>query len=467
MGEIKTLVPRVSRRSFLRFGSATAFGFSLLPIMRPLNVWASRQVKLRGTADYCIFLFLRGGPSQIDTFDFKEGRWTPPDFDVRGVPGTSLKWPYGLFPRLVEKLDDLTIVRSVEAWDAAHPPAHYYLQVAHPFSPARRQEMPSIGAVIAYEMETRRQPSDYLPTFVSMNYGPGVGAGLVGAGCLGPQYNPLALDTRRGLDLEFVVPEKERPRFDRRWSLLRQLEEASGSSQVAAFRPIEEYQSHYAGAHSMMVNPQIGGILQPKEEERKSYGGSALGDACILARNLLAAQAGTRYIFVTQHGWDLHRKAYDKTQEVNQYTLAWDLDAAFSKLLTDLKELKTKEGARLLDKTLIVCMGEFGRTVGDLTVNKGRDHHRFAATSLFGGGGVRGGRIVGATDEAGARVVEPGWGKKRSIYTEDITATIYSALGIDWGKEITNTPSGRTFEYIESVSGTTFLDVGDIEPLFV
>ncbi len=64
-------------------------------------------------------------------------------------------------------------------------------------------------------------------------------------------------------------------------------------------------------------------------------------------------------------------------------------------------------------------------------------------------------------------MADPGWSKKRSIYTEDITATIYSALGIDWGKEITNTPSGRTFEYIESVSGTTFLDVGDIEPLFV
>ena len=111
-------------------------------------------------------------------------------------------------------------------------------------------------------------------------------------------------------------------------------------------------------------------------------------------------------------------------------------------------------------------MGEFGRTVGDLTVNKGRDHHRFASTSLFAGGGVKGGRVIGATDAAGAKVVDPGWGKKRSIYTEDVAATMYSALGIDWSKTITETPSGRAFQYLEPVSGTTFFDVAEIEPLF-
>lgn len=113
-----------------------------------------------------------------------------------------------------------------------------------------------------------------------------------------------------------------------------------------------------------------------------------------------------------------------------------------------------------------MCMGEFGRTVGPLTVNKGRDHHRFASTTLFAGGGVKGDRIIGATDPTGGKVVDPGWGKKRSIYIEDIVATLYSTLGIDWSKKITNTPSGRAFEYLESVSGTTFLDVGEIESLF-
>ena len=82
------------------------------------------------------------------------------------------------------------------------------------------------------------------------------------------------------------------------------------------------------------------------------------------------------------------------------------------------------------------------------------------------GGGVRGGRIIGATDPSGGRVIDSGWSQKRSIYIEDIAATMYSALGIDWSKKITNTPSGRDFEYLEPVSGTTFLKVDEISPLF-
>ena len=172
-------------------------------------------------------------------------------------------------------------------------------------------------------------------------------------------------------------------------------------------------------------------------------------------------------MFITHDGWDLHAKAYDKSSTPNQYTLGRELDAALSSLMTDLSRRKTRDGQVLLDRTLIVCMGEFGRTVGDLTVNKGRDHHRFASTSLFAGGGVRGGRIIGATDPSGGKVVDSGWSQKRSIYIEDIAATMYSALGIDWSKKITNTPSGRAFEYLEPVSGTTFLNVDEIAPLFV
>src|SRR5207249_4284836 len=326
-------------------------------------------------------------------------------------------------------------------------------QVAHPISPARRNEMPSIGAVIAHEMQPRRKSADFLPPFVSMNFGTGGGAGIIGAGCLDPKLNPLTIDTKS--DLNFVVSEGDRHTFDRRWKLLSELEQETQGSGVA--RSIEEYKAHYAGAHSMMLAPGLGEILRMRDEERKTYGASALGDACILARNLIAAEAGTRYVFISHGGWDLHANAYDKSKPTNQYTLCHELDAAFDQLLTDLGRLRTKQGDPLIDKTLIVCMGEFGRTVGDLTVNKGRDHHRFASTSLFAGGGVKGGRILGATDAAGAKVIDSGWNKKRSVYTEDVTATMYSALGIDWNKTITNTPSGRAFQYVEPVSGTSFL----------
>ena len=130
------------------------------------------------------------------------------------------------------------------------------------------------------------------------------------------------------------------------------------------------------------------------------------------------------------------------------------------------RSIKTKDGRSLLSKTIIACMGEFGRTTGDLTPGKGRDHHRFAMCGLFAGAGIVGGQAIGMTDADGARVIKSGWTKKRSIYSEDVAATIYSALGIDWTKEITNTPSGRFFQYVESQSGTDFLDVGEIAPLF-
>ena len=464
MPEAKTRIPRLTRRGFIRAGAATAACFGLAPMLDPLNVRAARRVTPRGSADYCIFLFLDGGPSQIDTFDFKEGRYTPPDFDVRSFKGGTLQLPYGLFPRLSEKLDDLAIVRSVEAWEAAHSRAQYYLQVAHPVSPARRSEMPSLGAVIAYEMEARRRPGDFLPPYVAMNYNITSGAGIVGAGCLEPKYAPMAFNTQESR--HFLLENAERERFLRRWDLLGRLEQEHATSSEGASRPLQEYRSYYGEAHSIMLAPKVREVFKLGTEERKRYGSSALGDACILGRNLIAAEAGTRYVFITHDGWDLHAKAYDKTNTPNQYTLGRELDAALSNLLTDLSRLKTREGAVLLDRTLIVCMGEFGRTVGDLTINQGRDHHRFASTSLFAGGGVNGGRIIGRTDPSGGRVIDTGWRNKRSIYIEDIAATMYSALGIDWSKEITHTPSGRAFEYLESVSGTTFLDVDEIQPLF-
>lgn len=151
---------------------------------------------------------------------------------------------------------------------------------------------------------------------------------------------------------------------------------------------------------------------------------------------------------------------------MNHYTLCRDLDFALAGLLDDLSETKDKHGRTLLDKTLIVCMGEFGRTPGDINPNKGRDHYRYASTSVFAGGGVKGGRVIGATDDVGGKIVKAGWHQDRSIYTEDIVATIFSALGIDYSKKIMNTPSGREFDYVEITSGTDFINPSEVSELF-
>ena len=456
MSDISTELS-LTRRNFFRTGAVTVSGFWLAPMLAPINVIAKENVTPRGGAEYCIFLFLNGGASQLDSFDIKEGKWTPPDFDVRSVkPG--LRLPYSLFPNLSGQLDHLAIARSVEAWESAHSRAQYYMQVGHPFSPARRNEMPALGAVIASECAARRKASDFLPPFVAMNFS-GTSAGLVRQGCLPYSSGPLPIEMKQGT--EFLIDAGEKTTFDRRWRLREALEGAATGTD-----PSQEFDSFYKSALSMMNAPGIAESFTIPEEDRARYGSSTLGDSCVLARNLVRADAGTRFISISQNGWDLHAGMYDPKNKHNHYGLCRELDTAFAALLTDLAKTRDKDGKTLLEKTFIVCMGEFGRTGGDLTVNKGRDHNRSAFSAVFAGAGVKGGRAFGVTDANGIKVLQPEWDEKRSIYPEDVIVTIYSLLGIDWTKKITNTPSGRAFEYIEQQSGTDFVRFREISNLF-
>ncbi len=453
-------IPTLTRRNLLKVGSVAISGFDLLPMLRPLNATVKDKVKPRGTAEYCLYVFLQGGCSHVDSFDLKEGKWTPPDFEVKQIaPG--VKMPAALFPRLSENFHKFAILRSLETWETEHERAIYYMHAAHGFSPARIKEIPSVGAIVAYESRDKRKDSDFLPPFVSMNYGPN----QVKQGCLEAKFGPLNLDTRGG-DLSFVVPQDEKARFERRIGYLDELSRLSPGAIVPGTTPVLQANSFRADALGMMESPEIPKILKLQEEDKKRYGDTGFGDACILARNMLAAERGARFVAINHGAWDLHTNIYDKTQKSNQYTLSRDLDIGLSELMADMERTKTADGRTLLEKTLIVCLGEFGRTPGSLTVGKGRDHHRFAMSALFAGAGVIGGRALGATDDEGGRVVKPGWAKKRSMYPEDVAATMYSALGIDWSKEITHTPSGRVFEYIEFQSGTNFLDVSEIDVLF-
>jgi uncharacterized protein (DUF1501 family) len=115
---------------------------------------------------------------------------------------------------------------------------------------------------------------------------------------------------------------------------------------------------------------------------------------------------------------------------------------------------------------MVVCFGEFGRTPGELSAANGRDHYQYALTGLFAGGGVQGGRVIGKTDELGAKVIEPDWNAKRSVYMEDVATTIYSALGIDWSKVIEGAPSGRAFHYIEPFASKQMIKNQEISTLF-
>lgn len=452
-----TPIPTLTRRGLFRLGGLTVSGYGLLPCVTPLNVRAASRVEPRASASAVIFINLLGGPSQMDTFDVKEGSWGPGNRDIRTTK-YGYQFPYGLMPKLTGHLDDLAIVRSMEAWETVHSRGQFYLQTGHAHSPARVKEMPSMGAIIAHELLSKRRETDYLPPFISMNYEATTMYGpLQREGCLASDSAPLTLDLKGG-SLPFIVEEAEKARFRRRWQLLREFDTSRADAGIQ--KPMREFDSFSLAVHRMMENPNISQVMRIGAEERKAYGATPFGDACLLARNMVAADAGARYLMLTHADWDHHSFIYGRDGKSGVYKLCAELDTALSALLADLKQRK------LLERTLVVCMGEFGRTPGDLTVNKGREHYAKAMVAAFAGAGVKGGRAIGATDPLASKVVDFGWQRKRPIYMEDVGATIYSVLGIDWTKRIRNTPSGREFVYIDPAGPLGVTNFQPVEALF-
>ena len=454
-------IPRLTRRDAFRLGALSILGYELAPVLAPVNVHAQERVTPRGSVDSVIFLNLRGGPSQMDTFDAKVGAWTAEDFDI-GTASTGILWPKGLLPKLGERLDRLAIVRSMEAWDTVHSRAQFYLQTGHQSSPARNAEMPSMGSVIAYEHRDRRREGDYLPPFVAMNYDAKTMYGpLLKEGCLPAEFAPLTLDLTQK-SLPFFLAEEDRPQFDRRWQLLQRLDGRRAALDAPATQKLEQELATYSDSvRRMMLEPKLRDVLTISDADRARYGSNAFGDACILARNMVSADAGARLVMATHKDWDHHSNIDPGLRK-----LCPELDAAFSALLDDLAAIRKPDGSTQLDRTLIVAMGEFGRTPGELTLTKGREHYAEAMNAVFAGGGVQGGQVIGKTDDLAAKIIAPEWSGKRSIYVEDVCTTIYSALGVDWTKRITHTPSGRDFVYVDPAAGTGYYRFQEIGELY-
>lgn len=458
---MRTLLDTVlTRREAFRVGGVALGGYWFLPLLTPHNVRAATKAKLRGSARFCIFVMLDGGQSHVDAWDLKEGKWTPPDFDVREAK-PQVKWPMALYPHLAKQLDRVALVRSVEAWDSVHGRAQYYVQAAHALNPALQKEIPPIGTVVALEHAARRKPSDTLPPYVAMNVTQSQ-AGLLTSGFLPAAYSPFHIDTAVSLS-SYKIEENTRTEFARRFQLLKRFDARLRNDTSLQAKAYRDYNDHYEGAFRMMMDARTAKLFELDAEERRRYGSSVTGDAAIIARNLVEADAGTNFIFLQQNGWDHHKDIY---KQANHYKCSWELDAALANLIEDLATRKRADGRTLLSETMVICMGEFGRTPGDITYLNGRDHYQYAFTALMAGGGIKGGQIIGKTDATGAKVIESGWGTKRSIFMEDIATTIYSAMGIDYSKTIQGTPSGRQFYYIEPFATQQIIANREISVLF-
>lgn len=451
----------LTRREVFRAGAATVGGYSFLPLAS-MQARAAQTVKPRGSARFVIWVMLDGGASHMDTWDLKEGPWTPGDFAPKDLGG-GVRWPMGLFPQLSKQLHRSAIVRSLAAWDSVHGRAQYYVQSAHSLNPALHKEIPAVGSVVAMEWQQRRRPSDSLPLYVALNVTQNQ-AGLLKSGFLPALYSPFHIQTDTGLAAYAVEDPQDKADFQRRWALLKDFDARlrnDASLQAKAYR---DYNDHYESAVRLLSDPRTAPLFELNAADKARYGSTSLGDACLIARNLVEADSGTHFIFLLHNGWDHHSNIYRRN---NLYKQCAELDPALSNLLEDLAVRKRADGRSLLEETLVISTGEFGRTPGGITEGlQGRDHYQYAFSGLFAGGGVKGGQIIGRTNADGSEVLDSGWGVKRPIYMEDIATTIYSAMGIDWRKKMQGTPSGRDFYYIEPFASQQMIVSREIEPLF-
>jgi hypothetical protein len=437
--------PALGRRSFFKLAGAGVTGYFLSPLLRT-NVVAAPMIdaKLVGKARNCIFILLTGAPSNTDTFDLKVGAWTPADFNPTTYNG--VLFPQGLMPKLAEQLNRLAIVRNLRAPALVHPLQQTWTQIARSPSSALGKIAPNIGSVVALEFESQRKANQKLPVFVSLN----TGGAVVGQGYFNGLYAPFDV-TAAPNGITSLANADGRTTFEARYSVLQMIDSALRTNSPLG-DDVTTMSGFYDRGKGMMYDSAVDAAFKFTTDEQQRYGNNGFGNSCIVARNLVKGDLGTRYIQINFGGWDHHQDIYAKSDTPNRtvpgiYAQCAGLDVGLSNLLTDLAAAPGVNGGTLLDETLIVAMGEFGRTVGPLTNQDGRDHY-FQHFAVFAGGGVAGGRVIGKTTADGGNVQEPQWSQNRPAQYEDVAATIYSALGINYLTIRRDDPFGRGFEYV-------------------
>ncbi len=438
---------RSTRRHFL-FGSLAAASTGLLHAHTDAEVAALSTATLRNTAKSCIFISLAGAASHLDLFDPKDGPWNPADADLQGYPG-GLILSRKYFPNLSKITNDLLVLRSLTSWEAAHDRGQYYIQTSHSFNPAFAGEIPHVGAVISKE----RGANSVFPPFLGLNSAPMRGSTFLGGRYtpLQPYPNPNGLNT---LQHNFYGTQSQTV-FESKFALMQSLDQDLRSAPYN--QAMSDYADFYGQAKAMMYKPDIDAVFKFSADDQGRYGSSQFGNALIVARNAVRAKNGMVFTYVTHNNWDNHANLFDRSaNNYNHYHQTNEIDSAIYNLVQDLK------ASGDLASTLIVVMSEFGRTPGNLNSRGGRDHYKDIMSALLIGGGTRGGRTIGSTDATSATVTDPGWQANRVMQVEDVMATIYSALGVDYTKSLADTPSGRKFYYVEGASDGIYQPVTEV-----
>jgi hypothetical protein len=386
----------LNRRAFLKSTLVTAGGLTVanwggLFTSQTIAAEAARQGKR------CILLWMNGGASQIDTFDMKPGRPTGGPFRpiATTVPGTQI---CEYLPRMARMTDKLAIIRSMRTQSPDHPDGIYHMHTCYRMQ--ERVPHPEIGAIIAKYLGS---PEADLPSFVRMG-----STGNAGAGYLGPRYEPFHID-RDGRLPYFSEPITPPQAQQRRSDLLGFMENRFAQEHRA--EPFEAHRLAEGRALRLMRARSVFDIRSDWPQAQERYGNTEFGRGCFMARKLI--EAGVPFVEVGQENYDSHADNFT-CHKANMSVL----DPAWSGLLQDLQE------RGLLDRTLIVWMGEVGRTPY-INNRAGRDHFIRAWTIVLAGGGIKGGQVYGSTDQDGREV------RDNPVSEGDLFSTIYAALGIN------------------------------------
>lgn len=390
-----------TRRGFLQVGSLSLLGLTLPDILRARE---TRPVKER----QAIFVFLKGGPSHHESFDPK------PDAraEIRGefgaiptaIPGVAFS---ALVPQLAAQMKRLTILRAVTHRDGAHEPGVAYLSTGYSFRPGH--DFPGVGAVISFERQEAVRRSA-LPAHVGLPDGRE-------AGYLGPSHHPFAVPGNPN-DPSFRVPDLSlsdgltKARFERRRRLAEQVNADFRRNHPAEVQRAAD--RFVTQAQEMILSPKAEAAFDLKREDgktRERYGVTPFGQRLLLARRLI--EAGVPFVSASDFEWDDHQGIFPKLKQRLPV-----VDRGLSALIADLDE------RGLLASTLVVVLGEFGRTP-KVNATQGRDHWPNAFSVLLAGGGVRGGQVVGVSDAEGA------YPKDRPVTPEELFHSLYVLLGID------------------------------------
>lgn len=455
--------PHLSRRQLFQLAGAGVTMACLSQPMKAGTVITSRPVTTQNKAKYCVFIMMAGAPSHTDMFDLKVVNGvTPASFAPSMIGG--INWPTGLMPKLATRLNNVAIVRSMQAWALVHTLAQTWTQIGRNPAAVLGNVAPNIGSVVSIEKEPERQAGQVFPTFLSFNANNGT---QVGNGYFPASFAPFKISEGNNgnantTGLPNTTNADGQKLSNERYSQLQALDSALRTNSPYG-KPMEDMANFYASAVGLEYNPTVNAAFQYSASDSARYGSTSFGNACLAAKQVLAANQGTRFVQITVGGWDLHVNIYgtgdatDKATNLNPLSsscLGINFDNGLSALMDDLN------AAGILNETLIVAVGEFGRTTGSLTGAAGRDHY-VQQSVLFAGAGIHGGRAIGATNATGSQTVDYGWSQQRIVKPEDIEATIYSAMGINWTTVRYDDPLGRGFEYVPQ-TGVTYLPINEL-----